>query len=160
MNVVFLSLLGTAFFNFNLQVFNYPNHTGRVTDKVPLKKRLYFQASVETSSHAPNLDLFLVNCHSSKNRDPTSTDGKVTLIEEGQVVSGGGQRKIILLNLRYSALQSEQLTDQCLKDMEIPQATGGWENSEKFIKGEIFSVSSILVPKNPWRNEDDKLPTT
>ena len=83
MNVVFLSLLGTAFFNFNLQAFNYPNHTGSVPIGVPLKKKLYFRASVETSSHAPNLDLFLVNCYSSKNSDPTSKDGQVTLIEEG-----------------------------------------------------------------------------
>ena len=83
MNVVFLSLLGTAFFNFNLQAFNYPNYTGRVPNKVPLRKRLYFQASVETSSRAPNLDLFLVHCYSSKNIDPTSKDGQVTLIVKG-----------------------------------------------------------------------------
>lgn len=73
----------TAFFSFNLEAFIYPNYTGRVPDKVPLKTVLYFQASVETSSSAPNLDLFPVHCYSSKNRDPTSTEGQVTLIEEG-----------------------------------------------------------------------------
>lgn len=73
----------TAFFSFNLRAFLYANYTGEVPNKVPLKKMLYFRASVVTSSAAPNLDLFPVHCYSSKSYRPDSEKGRVTLIEEG-----------------------------------------------------------------------------
>lgn len=73
----------TAFFRFSLEAFYDPSFSVEVTKEVPLKKTLYFRASVETSSAAPNLDLFPVQCYSSKARDPASNDGRITLIEEG-----------------------------------------------------------------------------
>ena len=45
---------------------------------------LYFKATVETKSSAPNLDLFPVHCWSSKKADPNSADGKITLIKDGE----------------------------------------------------------------------------
>ena len=78
-------LSGTAFFTFKLEAFYYSNFTGEVPNPVELGNLLYFKAMVETTSAAPNLDLFPVHCWSSKKAEPNSVDGKITLIKDGQV---------------------------------------------------------------------------
>ena len=79
------SLLDDAFFTFSLQVFPYANHTGVVPDPIKLDVDLYFKVSVDTQSDNPNLDLFIVECFSSANRDPDEVPDATnfTLIEDG-----------------------------------------------------------------------------
>lgn len=76
-------LSGTAFFTFKLEAFYNFDFTGEVPNPVELGKTLYFKATVETKSAAPNLDLFPVHCWSSKSGEPDSLDGNITLIENG-----------------------------------------------------------------------------
>ena len=76
-------LSGTAFFTFKLEAFYYSNFTGEVPNPVELGKILYFKATVETKSSAPNLDRFPVHCWSSKKAEPDSADDKITLIKNG-----------------------------------------------------------------------------
>ena len=83
------SLLDDAFFTFSLQAFPYANHTGVVPDPIKLDVDLYFKVSVDTQSDNPNLDLFIVECFSSANRDPYVVDAtNFLLIEEGYVLEG------------------------------------------------------------------------
>ena len=84
-NVICFSHLGNAFFSFTLKAFNNKNFTGEVPNPVRLDKTLYFKATVETKSDAPNLDLFPVLCWSSQSDDPDSDEGKITLIKGGYV---------------------------------------------------------------------------
>jgi len=76
-------LSGSAFFTFKLEAFYYSNFTGEVPSPVELGKTLYFKATVQTISAAPNLDLFPVHCWSSKSAEPNSGEGNITLIKNG-----------------------------------------------------------------------------
>ena len=78
-----LFLSGTAFFTFKLEAFYNSDFTGEVLNPVELGKILYFKATVDTQSDAPNLDLYPVHCWSSKSPEPDSLDGNITLIENG-----------------------------------------------------------------------------
>lgn len=73
----------SAFFTFKLEAFYYSNFTGEVPNPVELGKTLYFKATVETKSAAPNLDLFPVHCWSSRSAKPNSGEGNITLIKNG-----------------------------------------------------------------------------
>lgn len=73
----------TAFFTFKLEAFYNSDFTGEVPNPVELGKILYFKATVDTQSDAPNLDLYPVRCWSSKSPEPDSLDGNITLIENG-----------------------------------------------------------------------------
>ena len=58
-------------------------HTLPVPNPVALDVEIFFKAKVETQSGAPNLDLFLEECYSSKSDNPDSVDGKFSLIKKG-----------------------------------------------------------------------------
>ena len=81
--IIFLSSIGGGNFTFTLKVYNDPAHTIDVPNPVALDQTLYFEVMVETQSAAPNLDLFLEKCWSSKSNDAQSTVGKFKLIEKG-----------------------------------------------------------------------------
>lgn len=70
-------------FTFTLKVYNDLAHTIDVPNPVALDQTLYFEVMVETQSAAPNLDLFLEKCWSSKSNDAQSMDGKFELIVDG-----------------------------------------------------------------------------
>ena len=74
---------GTAFFIFKLEAFFNSDFTGEVPNPVELGKILYFKATVETTSAAPNLDLFPVRCWSSRSPEPNSGGRNITLIKDG-----------------------------------------------------------------------------
>ena len=73
----------TAAFTFNLAGFSDADFNTPLAGAVALNLPLYFKVSVTTSSANPNLDLFILSCHSSKSNDPASDDGKVILIQNG-----------------------------------------------------------------------------
>ena len=81
--IVFFSSVGGGNFTFTLKVYNDPAHNIDVPNPVALDQTLYFEVMVETQSAAPNLDLFLEKCWSSKSNDAQSMDGKFELIEKG-----------------------------------------------------------------------------
>ena len=84
-NFIYFHLSGTAFFTFKLEAFYNSDFTGEVPNPVELGKILYFKATVETKSAAPNLDLFPVHCWSSMTAEPDSEGRNITLIKNGQV---------------------------------------------------------------------------
>lgn len=73
----------SAFFTFTLDIFHDANFSTPLVNPVELDQVLYFRALVVTSSALPNLDLFILSCHSSKQNDPNSEDGKVLFIQNG-----------------------------------------------------------------------------
>ncbi|KAJ7369437.1 hypothetical protein OS493_039005 [Desmophyllum pertusum] len=73
----------TAFFTFTLGVFSDAAFNTAVSSPVALNQTLHFKAEVVTQSGAPNLDLFPVECYSSKSDNPDSTVGRFTLIKDG-----------------------------------------------------------------------------
>ena len=78
-----LSFLGNGTFTFSLMAYKDAAHNQLVPNPVALDVEIFFKAKVETQSGAPNLDLFLEECYSSKSNDPDSTDGKFSLIKKG-----------------------------------------------------------------------------
>ena len=78
-----LSFLGNGTFTFSLMAYKNAAHTLQVPNPVALDVEIFFKAKVETQSGAPNLDLFLEECYSSKSDDPDSTDNKFFLIKKG-----------------------------------------------------------------------------
>lgn len=77
------NVTGSAFFTFTLGIFQDADFSTPLVNPVALDQVLYFRALVVTSSTAHNLDLFILSCHSSKQNDPNSTDGKVVFIQNG-----------------------------------------------------------------------------
>lgn len=73
----------SAFFTFTLNIFHDADFSTTLVNPVKLDQVLYFRALVVTSSAMPNLDLFILSCHSSKQNDPDSNDGKVLFIQNG-----------------------------------------------------------------------------
>ncbi|XP_078352221.1 ZP domain-containing protein-like [Oculina patagonica] len=73
----------SAFFTFTLGGFRDADFMTSISGPVALDQPLYFKAEVETSSSSPNLDLFIISCHSSKDSDPASDNGTVVLIQNG-----------------------------------------------------------------------------
>lgn len=73
----------SAFFTFTLNIFHDADFSTPLVNPVKLDQVLYFRALVVTSSAIPNLDLFILSCHSSKQNDPDSNDGKVLFIQNG-----------------------------------------------------------------------------
>ena len=78
-----LSFLEDGVFTFTLKAYEDDAHTTPVPDPVALDVEIYFKAEVKTQSATPSLDLYPVRCYSSKNRDPSSSDGKFTIITNG-----------------------------------------------------------------------------
>ena len=78
-----LSFLGNGTFTFSLMAYMNAAHTQSVPNPVALDVEIFFKAKVETQSGAPNLDLFLEECYSSKSNDPDLADGKFSLIKKG-----------------------------------------------------------------------------
>ena len=83
LTVSFLYSSGSAFFTFTFGIFHDADFSTPLANPVELDKTLYFRALVVTSSAVPNLDLFILSCHSSKQNDPNSDDGKVLFIQNG-----------------------------------------------------------------------------
>ena len=78
-----LSFLGNGTFTFSLMAYKSAAHILPVPNPVALNVEIFFKAKVETQSGAPNLDLFLEECYSSKSDNPDSGDGKFSLIKKG-----------------------------------------------------------------------------
>ena len=78
-----LSFLGNGTFTFSLTAYEDAAHNQLVPNPVALDVEIFFKAKVETQSGAPNLDLFLEECYSSKSNDPDLADGKFSLIKKG-----------------------------------------------------------------------------
>ncbi|KAJ7369436.1 hypothetical protein OS493_039004 [Desmophyllum pertusum] len=73
------SVSSTAFFTFTLGVFSDAAFNTAVSSPVALNQTLHFKAEVVTQSGAPNLDLFPVECYSSKSDNPDSTFAETML---------------------------------------------------------------------------------
>lgn len=74
---------GTAAFIFNLDVSENSQFTTALPSEVALNQPLFFRAQVVTSSAAPNLDLFILQCHASKSDDSNAVANNVVLIQNG-----------------------------------------------------------------------------
>lgn len=73
----------TAAFTFNLDVFENAQFTTALPSEVALNQQLFFRAQVVTSSAAPNLDLFILQCHASSSAVSNADANKVVLIQNG-----------------------------------------------------------------------------
>ena len=78
-----LSFLEDGVFTFTLEAYEDDAHTTPVPNPVALDVEIYFKAEVKTQSASPSLDLYPVRCYSSKKRDPSSSEGKFTIITNG-----------------------------------------------------------------------------
>lgn len=72
-----------AAFTFSLDVFEDSELNSPLPSEVKLNQPLFFRAQVETSSAAPNLDLFILQCNASKSNDVNVPDLDVVLIQNG-----------------------------------------------------------------------------
>ncbi|XP_066026134.1 ZP domain-containing protein isoform X2 [Pocillopora verrucosa] len=73
----------SAAFTFSLDVFKNSELTIPLPSEVKLNQPLFFRAQVETSSAAPNLDLFILQCNASKSNDANVPGHDVVLIQNG-----------------------------------------------------------------------------
>ena len=78
-----LSFLEDGVFTFTLEAYEDDAHTTPVPDPVALDVEIYFKAEVKTQSATPSLDLYPVRCYSSKEREPSSSESKFTIITNG-----------------------------------------------------------------------------